>query len=194
MTKKDIIFASITGFLVAIVFKGFFANTKFVTMSCNLLWIFTLLSILGLWICVQIGKKYKFIYQAGKFFLVGAFATIVDIGSYKIFAFLLNFLIGTSIISKALSFLVATAVKYSGNKVWVFEKNGKGEIKKEVLQFTFITLIGTIIDVVVFYCLSRQSPWATADATIWLEISIIIAALVASIWNFLGYKFIVFKK
>ena len=28
----------------------------------------------------------------------------------------------------------------------------------------------------------------------WQEVSIILAALVAAAWNFLGYKFIVFKK
>jgi hypothetical protein len=39
-----------------------------------------------------------------------------------------------------------------------------------------------------------MGPQFSIQTKIWEELSIILAALVAAIWNFLGYKFIVFKK
>jgi putative flippase GtrA len=194
MTKNDIIFAGLTGFFVAFIFADFLWVTKFSYLALHLFWLFPLLSIAGLWICEHLGKKFKFIHEAGKFFLVGAFSAVVDIKVYQIFAGLLAVVLASSLISKAISFLVATAVKYGGNKIWVFEKNGKDGIKKEIIQFTVITTVGMVIDVFIFYCATHYFQPANAPVRIWTEISIIIAALVAAVWNFLGYKFIVFKK
>jgi len=200
MNKKiqDSIFAGVTGFAVAFIFADFLQATKFSGFAWHLFWLFPVLSIVCLEIANQIGKKITFIDEAAKFFLVGAFSAVIDIKVFQFSAWTLGLIIFVSpLVSKSISFLVATVVKYGGNKIWVFEKNGKDGIKREVIQFSIITLIGMAIDVSVFYCLSRQSPWASADAThlqIWTEVSIIIAALVAALWNFLGYKFWVFKK
>jgi len=194
MKLNDFIFSGLTGFCVAFIFADFLLASEFYYLAFHLFWLFPLLSIICLWICEIIGKKFKFIHQAAKFFLVGAFSAVVDIKVYQISAALLAFLLANSIISKSISFLVATAVKYGGNKTWVFEKNGKDGIKKEIVQFAVITLVGMIIDVSVFYCATQYlQPQAMSDH-IWTEISIIIAALAAAVWNFLGYKFIVFKK
>jgi len=194
MKLKDIIIASITGFFVAIIFADFISISKYYFLAWHLFWLFPALSVVCLWISEIIGKKYNFIYQAAKFFLVGAFSAVADIKFYQFFEWLLAFLLESSIISKSLSFLIATAVKYGGNKIWVFQKNSKDEIKKEILQFTLITLVGLAIDVSAFYCATHFWRPNKIPNHIWTEISIIIAALIAAIWNFLGYKFIVFKK
>jgi len=194
MKPYDFYFSTITGFCVAIVFAGFAEASQFDYLAWHLFWLFPMMSFLGLWICEILGKKFHFVHQAGKFFLVGAFSAIVDIKVYQFFAWGLAFLLAGSIISKCISFLVATAVKYGGNKIWVFQKKGRDGIKKEVIQFSFITLIGMIIDVFVFYCATTWLQPQNIPTHVWTEISIIIAALVAAIWNFLGYKFIVFKK
>ena len=179
---------------MAFVFADFAAASQFYYLAWHLFWLFPVMSMVGLWVCEILGKKFHFIHQAGKFFLVGAFSAIVDIKVYQIFAWALAFLLASSIISKCISFLVATAVKYGGNKIWVFEKNGKDGIRKEIVQFTLITFIGMIIDVSVFYCATTWLQPQNITTHIWTEISIIIAALVAAVWNFLGYKFIVFKR
>lgn len=194
MTKKDFVIAAITGFLVAFIFSDFLETTKFSHLNWHLFWLFSLLSVAGLWFCEVIGEKFSFIHEAGKYFLIGAFAAVIDIKVYQISVWILAFLAGSSIISKSISFLVATIVKFGGNKIWVFQKHGTDGIKREIMQFFAITMGGMLIDVFIFYCATKFWQPAGIETKIWTEVSIIIAALFAAIWNFLGYKFWVFAK
>ena len=99
------------------------------------------------------------------------------------------------LITKSVSFIISTLVKFWGNKHWTFQKHEKEDIKKEAVQFFIITLLGTIIDVAVFYYATKVlgSHVALPEAS-WTKLSVIIAALASAIFNFLGYKFFVFKK
>jgi len=183
MDKKDIIFAIICGLAVAWIavdFLGRYGRIFFL--------IFPALSIIGLWLVDLIGKKRLFVRHIGRFVLVGAFADVIDI---KVFQFLF-WIIPLYLIFKVVSFLAATFVKFWWNKHWTFEKYEKKHINREVVQFFIVTLMGLAIDVVLFYYFSRVKTGISTK--LWIELSIIFAAIVAAIWNFLGYKFLVFKK
>ena len=180
--KKDIVFAIICGLAIAWVANDFFKEH---------LWLFVvlpILSIIGLWLVNLIGRKLLFVKQAGKFVLSGAFADVVDI---KVFQFLFLFA-PFSLFFKGISFLLATAIKYWANKYWSFEKYEKENVGREVVIFFLITLVGLAIDVVSFYYFSIIKT--VVPIKLWVELSIIFAALVAAVWNFLGYKFLVFKR
>jgi putative flippase GtrA len=196
MKTQDIIFAAATGLTVAFIGADFLNGVNLKNYSWHLFWLFPLLSVICLKISEIIGKKAAFIHQAAKFFLVGAFSAVVDIKIYQFSAWMFGlFFLISPITSKSISFLAATVVKYGGNKIWVFEKNGKDGIKKEIVQFFTITLIGMIIDVATFYYFTKiMGPQFSMQSKIWEELSIIFAALVAALWNFLGYKFWVFAK
>ncbi|MCX6718374.1 MAG: GtrA family protein [Candidatus Staskawiczbacteria bacterium] len=201
MKRNDIIFAIICGLAVAWVGMDFLPKYGWMFFI-----ILPILSVAGLLLCLPAGrqattgyKKPLFLGQLGKFALAGAFADVVDIKVFQILFFLLPF----SLIIKSVSFLVATAIKYWANKHWAF---GDGEIVgflsrakkltiseiKEIGQFLLITLVGLAINVISFYYFSRMKTGLSIK--IWTEISIILSALVVALWNFLGYKFIVFKK
>src|SRR3989344_5833308 len=63
------------------------------------------------------------------------------------------------------------------------------------LQFFMVTLVGLVIDVGFFYYFTKiTGPQFGASNALWIKISVIFAAIMAAIWNFLGYKFLVFKK
>lgn len=136
----------------------------------------------------------KILRQGIRHILTGGFADLIDIGVFN----LLFFIFPAQIIIKAVSFLVAATIKYFGNKHWVFEKHGKEDINREVGQFLIITLVGLAINVGVFYCATIATMHlcigAVCSANLWREISVIFALGVTAIWNFCGYKFIVFKK
>jgi putative flippase GtrA len=182
MKRNDIIFAIICGLSVAWVGNDFLPKYGWLFFI-----ILPILSVCGLLLCDIIGKKLLFVHQAGKFALAGAFADVVDIKVYQFLFLLLPF----PLFLKAFSFFIATIIKYLTNKHWSFEKHEGGE----VVQFFVVAIVGLLINVVSFYCATEIiHPQFGISAVLWTESSIIFAALVAAAWNFLGYKFIVFKK
>lgn len=154
-------------------------------------------SLLCLWLAEIIGKKILFIFQAAKFILVGAIATIIDLKLFEFFAWGLSFFIAaeTAMAAKGISFIMATGAKYWGNKYWCFEKTAKEDRAKEALKFFAVTLAGLVLDMGFFFYLVKISgPQFGTPADVWVKLSVIFAALGAALWNFAGYKFIVFKK
>ena len=131
----------------------------------------------------------KIIVKQGiRHILTGGFADLVDIGVFNLLFLFFPF----QTIVKAVSFLVAATIKYFGNKYWAFEKPENEEAGKEVLQFLAITLIGLLINVASFLFFVRMN--AGFGVGTWREVSVILALIVTAVWNFCGYKFIVFKK
>ena len=131
------------------------------------------------------------IFQAVKHLIVGGLATLLDLAIFTVL-FWLN-----PLVSKSISFLIATVVKYWGNKHWTFKEHGEGscaqagKINSEVVHFFIVTLVGLAINVASFSFFVKIETGM--PPVIWTELSIIFAALVAALWNFISYKFIVFK-
>jgi putative flippase GtrA len=204
MNKRDIIYAIISGLAVAWIGMDFFPQYGLLFFI-----VLPVLSVLGLLLCLPAGRqatgrwqKPIFIGQVGKFGLVGAFADVVDI---KVFQILFLFA-PLPLFLKGISFFIATAIKYLANKHWTFLTQGisvqdgpafaKGSgVAKEMVQFFTVAIIGLLINVVAFYCATQIiGPQFGISVELWTELGIIFSALVVAIWNFLGYKFIVFKK
>lgn len=197
MNKADVIFAILAGeglaWLASGIVKGYGFEVKY--LSWILAIFLPLLSLFGLWVCYLLGKKFLFIFQVGKFLLIGILATLVDLGVFKLLGLIILSNGFTQIYFKGTSFLVATFAKYWGNKFWAFEKKEIGGVGKEITQFYIVTLIGMGINVGVFsLVVNSLGPQLGTPQKIWETFGIIFAALVVAVWNFLGYKFIVFKK
>ena len=185
MNKNDVIFAIICGLAVAWVASDFFKK-----YGAFFLIALPAFSIIGLWVADAIGKKFLFVHQLGKFGLAGAFADVVDIKVFQLLFWLLPWP-GTSVL-KATSYIIATFVKYFSDKHWTFEKPEKKDMHKEMAKFFIVALCGLLINVVSFHYFSKIKTGISTN--LWLELSVIFAALVSAVWNFSGYKFIVFKK
>jgi len=195
----DIILALLSGriiaFLLQDLLKELGINSSFYILLT--VWLFfPLFSLFCLWISYLIGKKFLFIYQASKFLLVGAVATVIDLKFFELFNFILSYFILVSLLfSKGISFLVATFLKYWGNKHWSFLQHKKENIKQEVTQFFFVTVVGMAIDITAFYIfVNIMGPQYGISEVFWVKISVVFAGIIAAVWNFLGYKFWVFKK
>lgn len=198
MKKIDIILALLTGEGVAWLFVWLIKNTTLEIPFLN--WLlpisFPFLSLFGLWLAFLIGKKYLFVFQLAKFILIGAIFALFDLA-------ILNSLmqwfgitrgLGYSIFV-AISFVIATIVKYVGNKFWAFEKIGERKVGAEFSIFFVITLISGGIQVTVASLIVNTiEPLFGMPALVWANVGKILGITVASAWNFLGYKFIVFKK
>jgi putative flippase GtrA len=183
MTKKDIIFAIICGLAVSWIASDFFPAYFWIFLI-----VLPVLSVVGFQITELIGRKFLFLHQVGKFSLAGAFADVVDIKVFQLLFWFLPF----SLPIKVVSFLTATGVKYISDKFWTFERHEKENMHIEAAKFFAVAILGSAINVTAFYFFSNMKTALPFE--IWQEASIILAALTTAIWNFCGYKFIVFKK
>jgi len=200
MKKIDIILALITGEGVAWLFVWLIKNSPNINLPF-LYWLlpvsFPILAIFGIWISYLIGKRYLVVYQLAKFLLIGAFFAIFDL-------IILNVLLEYFGISKgegvkyavfvATSFIVATTVKYTADKYWAFEKASREQMGLEFGKFFAITLIsgGIQVGVASFIFALAPSLFGMTELVAG-NVGKIGGIIVASVWNFLGYKFIVFK-
>lgn len=211
MKVIDIIFSlicgKVVGFVVTDITRGL--GIELNLLESLVLWlIFPALALIFLWLAGIIGKKLLFVFQAAKHVLVGAFATVLDLKFFELLVWVLTpFFLINPLVVKAISFIVSTCIKFWGNKYWAFAKHGSAEraypaqrdekeiIYKEIIQFFGITLVGLTIDVLAFYYMTHiLGPQFSISALVWTKLAVIFAALAAAVWNFLGYKFWVFKK
>lgn len=197
MKKSDIILALIIGEITAWYFKYLLKDLEAVS---SFLWtlpiIFPILTVICLWIAFLIGRKLLFVFQLAKFMLIGVLATIIDLGILGFLIWITGITGGLSYsIFKGISFLVATVSKYWGDKVWAFEKKEKTGLGKEFLKFFLVTLVGLVINVgTASLAVNVIGPQFGFSPELWANIGGIIAAFATVLWNFVGYKFLVFKK
>jgi putative flippase GtrA len=217
MKRSDIIATLILGEIAAWLLLSVaraFLKPEFYDKIHNLLLIglpigFPILCLIFIYVAFFIGKKIIVIRQAAKFVLVGGLNTLVDWGalSFLIFIFRNSLSIDSrdvllTIFSltilyyslfKGISFLLATVNSYAWNKLWTFKRKTTETVGKEFLQFTVITILGFLINVGIASIIFKFiSPVGGLNIDQWAIVSAAIATLVSMIWNFLGYKFIVF--
>ena len=216
MKKNDIIATLILGeiaaWLILAVMKT--ALPDFYAKAYNLLIIglpiiFPIVCLIFLYFSFLIGRKITVIRQAGKFVLVGGLNTLVDWGilSFLIFLFRTSFRTDSKDILltvfsitivyfslfKGISFITATINSYLWNKFWTFKRKTTEKLGREFLQFVVISILGFLINVGIASVIFKfVSPVAGLSNDQWAIISAAIATVVSMVWNFLGYKFIVF--
>lgn len=206
MKKIDIILALVTGEITGWFFYGMLSNMGVNIPYLKLIGavVFPFLALFCLWICYLLGKKFISIFQIAKYLLVGILATLVDLGVMNILIMISGIATGIYFsIFKGISFLFATFSKYFGDKFWAFEKMEKEGMKKEFTSFFMVTLIGLGINVgIASFVVSFLSSNVTALLGFQLKLNPsmianlggLAAAVIVAVWNFVGYKFIVFKK
>ncbi len=148
-------------------------------------------------------KTQKLTAQFGKFVLVGIMNTLVDLLVLNIEMAVTGIVVGAGYSAeKAISFMFAVTFSYFINKHWTFQdKSREGEGKK-MSQFFAVSLVGMLINVttatiIVTYLqipLNNILHLSFLTPKLWGTIGALGGTAVGLIWNFFGYKFIVFKK
>lgn len=138
--------------------------------------------------------RFGFLYQLTKFALVGGLNFLIDLG-------VLTLLIAATGIAsgfyadafKGASFLVAMSSSFLWNKFWTFRALSTADAGKQFAGFFAVTLGGFFINVGVFALLNWLGPLGLPPPA-WASIAAGGAAIAGLIWNFLGYKFFVFRR
>lgn len=153
--------------------------------------------------------------QIGKFAIVGIINTLVDVVILNSLVFLeftaTLMIVGQKfLIANIISVTIAMINSFILNKQWTFKSERK-DIYKQIFQFLIITIIGMfIVHQIIFNALYYGLPQISnfivliihflklnvifSDSFIALNFAKIIAIISSLIWNFIGYKLIVFKK
>jgi putative flippase GtrA len=214
LSKKDIIFSLILGelsawFLIFVIKNPYVTEFKGLEILENVVWylplIFPVLFLLGIFVCYLISRLVAVFFQIGKFVETGVLNTLVDIGILNLLVWFSGITAGAWLIPlNTLSFLCATTNSYYWNKFWTFKKGGSPNLisdspsrkwAPEFVQFLVISGIGWGINTgIVVLGATFLGPLVDVSAGGWLNIMKITATLVAMCWNFIGYKFIVFKR
>jgi putative flippase GtrA len=197
MTRKDLVASLVIGAAVGLLIQPILANTLThfsltLAVRIGIFVFFALFAPFALWLCAMIAKLWKAFYQFGQFAAVGTLNSFIDIGVLNLETFFYGSLPGTALFAvfKAISFLCATTNSFFWNRNWTFGSTDKVNAG-EVTGFYTIALIGWGANVAVATLVKSVGP----ATTLWVDIVAPLAGiLVTFIWNFVGYKYFVFKK
>ncbi|HTR45243.1 MAG TPA: GtrA family protein [Thermodesulfovibrionales bacterium] len=209
MSKRDyqlsILAGLIMGLLVLPVLKAVDPEV-FARFACATVPVFLVMTPLGLSIAYSLGRRAPVLWQAGKFAVTGVLNMLVDWGALASLVFLFRryfgidsrdfILAGVTVysFSKALSFILANINSYYWNKYWTFGVYAGGKMKSEFFQFFVVSVLGFIINVFIassVFMAAHPPRGFTMDQ--WGIIGAAAGSLAGFLWNFLGYKFFVFR-
>ena len=197
MARADAINTLVVSFLIGIFLLPVLKATGFADKFDQRLMfalpvIAPVLAFWGMFVAYLIGRKLAIFWQFCKFALVGILNTTIDFGVLNLLIATTNITSGPNIIPiKAFAFSTAVVNSYFWNKRWVFEGTKSGNFA----VFFAITALGIAINaLVVFAITTYMPPVIVQDRVLWVNMANVLATGISMVWNFLGYRFIVFKR
>lgn len=151
----------------------------------------------GVWLGYFLSRFVPFFKQFGKFAVVGFLSAAIDFAILNFVSAKTGITAGTTVgLINIPGFIVAVFNGYFWNKLWVFPAISEGQsLFRDFPKFLTVTVLGLLINsgVIILFTTYITSP-AGIDSKEWLNIAKVIASAVALIWNFIGYRFIVFAR
>lgn len=153
-----------------------------------------LVAVTALWLTKILERWKPVFFQIGKFASVGVLNTLIDFGVLNFLSLSFQVFDGSLVaLFNIIGFTLANINSYFWNKFWTF-----GSYKKkstiEFARFFAISIIGISINTAIVYLMTTYvSTLGEFNASQWENVAKAVATLISLIWNFLGYKFIVFS-
>lgn len=198
--KRDTLAGLIIGILVGLFLIPTIKNLEFFDAIPSpyivLLIALPLASAAGVWVARIIGRHMLWVWQVAKFGLVGVLNTAIDFGVLNILIFATGFTRGLPLAAlNVVSFTTALVNSYWWNKRWVFEGRGGGKETTQFLEFIIISVLAALISSGIIGGLTTYIPPSLGlSAAQWANAAKAVAVVFSFVWNFLGYKFIVFRR
>ncbi len=201
MSKKDLSRIAIIGAAVGILIQPILSNNLpakyagFLSQGgrVGIFIFFLVFAAFALFLARLVSRWIPVLYQFAQFAAGGTLNSFIDVCVLNIE----TYLYGTALISnglfavfKAVSFLCATTNSFFWNKYWTFGANQSASAK-EVTSFYVVAVVGWALNVTAATLVKAAGPATTA----WVDIVAPLGGIAASfLWDFLGYKYLVFKK
>ncbi len=202
LEMRDLFFAAINGLFIGIFAPFIFKNIgAALPVSLTIFpFLLTLVCVFGITVGYFLSKipRLGFLFQLAKFGLIGVANFVVDLGIFSLFIWMTGIATGTSIIFfKIISVSVAIINSYIWNKFWSFEEKRTDEkiLRRQFFQFIGVSIIGLVLNTAITYSLvTFAGSLVGIPSATWATLSSAIASVVVLSWNFVGYKFFVFKR
>jgi len=199
MDKKNLIIAAVAGVLIGVLtiptisnlpLPGVFASFSPGTVGL----ILGLLSIAGYLVAELLSKFAKVFSQIGRFAVIGILNTVLDFAVLNVLISLSGIAEGPLVTTfKGISFIIAVINSYYWNKYWTF--GFKGKVNREFLQFFVVSAVGFGLNVGAFAVVVNViGPVGGIPPEAWANVGALAGTFAGLVWNFIGYKFIVFKE
>ena len=203
--NKDIFFSLLCGelsalFLLFIIKNPYVTEFQSLAKISALTWALPIAAPLMFLFGIAVGKIFSKIaavfYQIVKFLEIGVLNTFVDMGILNLLVSMSGVTSGISLgFFNTISFSLAVINSYFWNKLWTFSKENSANAGKEFISFIIVSAIGWAINTsIVVLGTTYLAANNSFSAGAWVNIMKLAATFVAMAWNFIGYKFIVFKK
>lgn len=214
MTKKDHLFGIAAGLLIGLLAMPVLQAARpdlYTAFAWYILPFFLIGTPLGLIVAHWIGRKISVVWQIAKFGVIGILNTLVDWGVLTALVFFFRqryaieseeslFAIGALVITyytlyKSISFIIAVVNSYYWNKYWTFATGVASKTQAEFVQFFLVSVVGFFINVgLSTYVFKAIPPIGGMSSDQWGLTGAAIGSAAGLAWNFVGYKFIVFKE
>ncbi len=210
--KKDYLLGLVAGILIGLLILPILQNAKpslFEMLKFIIVPFFALGVPAGLVVSSFIARKIPLVWQLAKFLVIGVMNTLVDIGVLALITILVSnslpsemtwFTLASLVVTyyslyKAISFVIANINSFFWNKYWTFGSIKSTEPSHQFFQFFLVSLIGFAINVTIaslaFSTVISTGSFTVAQAGL---IGAALGSVLGLAWNFVGYKFFVFKK
>lgn len=152
------------------------------------------LALAGVFIAKHIFSRLPVLWQFVKFALIGVANTAISFGIFNILVAITNIAAGPlTAFFEGVAFIFSVSNSYFWNSHWSFENKNPRTIK-EFFTFLTVTVIGLVISSLTIYLLTTFVSHGSMDPKQWANIAKVIATILTAVWNFLGFKLIVFKE
>jgi putative flippase GtrA len=127
-----------------------------------------------------------------RFAVVGIFGAVVDFGTFNILTSLVGL---TAVVASIFSFLAAVVSNFTWNRYWTYPDSRSKPISRQLIQFTFVSLIGLAIRTPLIAVLNRLFIYVLSQTDLALNgvlsirviagnLALAIAVIVVMFWNF----------
>ncbi|MBI2056136.1 MAG: GtrA family protein [Candidatus Sungbacteria bacterium] len=198
LTKLDYAIGGFAGFFTGIFLIPMLYNLgvrePFVLMALPLA--AALLFAFGVWLGKFLSRWVPLMGQLAKFAAVGFLNTALDFGILNLLSAATGVTAGVVVGGVNIpGFSVAVFNSFFWNKLWVFRGRQHSALLQDFPQFFAVTFIGLLINsgIIVAVTTFVEPAFGLSDQA-WLNTAKAGATIVSFIWNFIGYKFFVFRR
>lgn len=198
-TKQDIRLSFLVGLSAGVLLLPILNNLHFslnLFRGAGIVLGLTIFTPFGYLVAYRLSRRWPVMIQFVKFGIVGGLNSLIYLGALNLLITATGIAAGlgyTAFVSSA--FIVSVTNSYVWNKYWVFRASESGGGSGEFIKFFLVNLVGFAINVgAASFVVNVIGAPAGFSASVWANIGAVSAVFITLFWNFIGMKFIVFKR